>query len=134
MLCCHCRGRPPCLPANLLFMGVQVVRYCSGRHRGLPLRSRGETIVPFLPFSQPFSTLLRSALPLSERSGERTFLNPSQPFSTFLRSALPLSERSGERTFLNPSPLDPQGRFRSEAEKEPFSTFPTGTAPPHCPY
>ena len=58
---------------------------------------------------QPFLTFLRSALPLSERSGERTFLNFSQPFSTFLNLSQPFSARLC--------------RFRSEAEKEPFSTF-----------
>ena len=35
----NCRGRPPCLPVSLGMYGLQVVRYCSGRHGGLPLRA-----------------------------------------------------------------------------------------------
>ena len=33
-----CRGSPPCLPVIMWYMGVLVVRCCSGRHGGLPLR------------------------------------------------------------------------------------------------
>ena len=28
---------PPCLPVSLGMYGMQLVRYCSGRHGGLPL-------------------------------------------------------------------------------------------------
>ncbi len=33
------RGRPPCLPVELRYIGMQVARYCSGRHGSLPLQS-----------------------------------------------------------------------------------------------
>ena len=36
-LASNCRGRPPCLPVSLGMYGMQLVRYCSGRHGGLPL-------------------------------------------------------------------------------------------------
>ena len=71
-----CRGRPPCLPVKLRYIGMQVARYCSGRHGSLPLPSI--VLDPTEYVSRPKRAL--------HTTKESTALEPTEYCSIYVRS------------------------------------------------